>query len=293
MQTRAFTAVPMMLWYAGASIGFLALTPLLPRPCIWVSTLMLPLPFFAGLYLSKDLLMEIISELEFYIVILLEIVVLVCALKLLQDDRCIFWWCLAPNLAIGAMVDAYPSRFRPTFAKCFFTGQTALIVLWNLALIFKWCTWKAQFYSVGHIKGSLAACCFTSSVTLLIFFLRHVFFAFVHEDRFIVIRSHVRTCHRDLSVSFVESEGAHQIHAADDRPKAVKHSNSVLRELVETDQGSVREPQPINPGLSDPTASKESVKGISGSQSSQRNTPKSTPRLSMRYGTSSDDLRRH
>lgn len=215
-----------VLWYAGALLGVLALTPVVPRNCVWASLLMLPLPLMSLLVLSKDLVLQIIAELEFYVLTALQTVLLACAVGLLRDKRCIFWWCFAPTMGISCLVDAYPARFRSMFAKCFFTGTTLIFLAWNLMLVFRWCQWKASYYHVGYVTGSMAACSFTTQTTVLIFFIRHLACAYWHEDRYVLIRSHIRTRVADLRATVDSERGVTNVETVS-TPREVKRSSTV------------------------------------------------------------------
>jgi hypothetical protein len=227
MENAAFTIGLLVLWYLGASLGILALIEVLPKACVYASVLMIPLPLLAWMLLCKDLVLEVLRELEFYVVSLLQIVVVTSAVVLLKDEWKVFWYCFAPTMGIAGMADAYPPRARPLFARFYFSGTTAVLVMWNLMLIFGWCEWKPQSYRVGRITGSLAALSFTTSFTVLIFFVRHVWVAFTHPDRFVIIRSNVKTYHKkDLHVSFTET-GEQSIFEGSHNPRLVDYSPSI------------------------------------------------------------------
>lgn len=226
MSNSTVIYVLFVLWYTGASLGLLALTPFVPRACVWASVLMLPLPLLAFLVLSKDLVGQCLVELEFYIMMALQTVLLICAVALLRDRRCVFWGCLAPMMGIACLVDAYPARYRAIFAKCYFTGLTVVFVIWNLMLILNWCAWTPRFYRVGHIEGSIAACSFTTQSTVLVYFLRHLGCAFLHQDRFVLIRSHMITRIEELSATVDEEGAVTEIHSTP-RHVEVKRSKSL------------------------------------------------------------------
>jgi hypothetical protein len=161
------------------------------------------------------------------VILILQIVVLGCAVALLRDNRTVFWWCYAPTMGISGLVDAYPARVRALFAKVFFSGTTTIFVMWTLMLIFGWCRWEERRYEVGRIKGSLAACSLTTTFTVLLFFVRHVICAYLHQDRFVVIRSHVRTYRAELSMKFDGSDSEPTLQAAGPSRRSVQYSGSV------------------------------------------------------------------
>lgn len=170
--------------------------------------------------------MQVLVELEFYVVMILQSVLLAAAVLLLRDDRCVFWWCFAPTMCIAGLVDAYPARFRALFSQCFFAGVTTVFVMWNLMLVFNWCNWENRLYHVGHITGSVAACSFTTQSTVLLFFLRHFFCSFVHQDRFVLIRSHIRTRIAELNMTVDSEKGITALQEAA-APRIVRYSESV------------------------------------------------------------------
>lgn len=227
MENPYFTTGLFVLWYAGASLGLLALVQVLPMAFIYAGLLMIPLPLLAWMLLCKDLVLEVLRELEFYVVSALHIVVLASAVFLLQGEQRVFWYCFAPTMGLAGMADAYPARARPLFARFYFSGMTAVLVIWNLMLIFGWCEWKPRFYNVGRIRGSLAACSFTTSFTVLLFFVRHVCVAFQHPDRFVIIRSHVKTYHKSDLQAFDAGDGTISIHEEKSAPRLLAYSPSI------------------------------------------------------------------
>merc|ERR1712194_764955 len=132
------TIVLWSLWWLGLATGLLHLLGLLRTVHCWGSVLMLPLPMCAATMLSADLAKEVSREFETYFNLYLVVSITVQAVRMLQDQRAVFWLCFLPSMIVASYVDAYPSKYRSAFAKQFFVGFIIVLVAWIAGLYSGW-----------------------------------------------------------------------------------------------------------------------------------------------------------
>merc|ERR1719277_2701066 len=98
------TGILWSLWFLGSFGGLLVVAGFLPKACIWISLLMLPLPTVAFLLLSKDLVCEILEEIDFYVVSILQTMLFLTALHRVRDQNAVFWISFYPTMMVSVAV---------------------------------------------------------------------------------------------------------------------------------------------------------------------------------------------
>lgn len=179
------------MWYIGAIIGMLTVAEVAPLGCVWASLLMLPLPAVYGLLLSTDLLGEILISMDLYIIYILQFALFVDGIFYCGADlRRIFWYCFAPTMIASGLVDAYSAKYRPLFAKHFFSASICILVSFNGLMIFKW----QVFGSAGKLVNvSFALHHISDQLTLFVFYCRHLWCSIFRPDHYVMIKADVRT----------------------------------------------------------------------------------------------------
>lgn len=162
-------------WYVGLVAGFLALVEAVPSYCVWAATLMVPLPLVTSALLSKDLVLEILCELDFYLIQILHAVGLSHGLiHTWHDERRVFWFLYLPSLIVAPLVDAYPAKYRPRFLQLYFVGMLCILVGWNVFELH-----ERSLHHFTYVVGDLA--------TLSLFYVRQIYAATWHKDNFVLI----------------------------------------------------------------------------------------------------------
>lgn len=187
------------LWVIGALGGGLTVFRFLPIHCIWISLLMVPFPVMIFLIFSKDLIVELIREVDCAIIFVLQFFLAFWAVLRLWDVRCVFWACYFPTMCVSPLIDAYPAVYRSLLAKVFFSGMICVFVAWNILLIYRDGDWAPVTTHAGD------------NLTLLIFYLRHLWAATYHEDEFIMIKCTVHTTRETLKVTEDESGARYEL----------------------------------------------------------------------------------
>lgn len=185
------------LWLLGMTTSLLVLGDVVPHFWVFGCVLALPLPIVAFLLLSQDLVMEILEELELYIVLLLQGVLVTHALMSLThvtherkwDIKCLAVLCYVPSIIVMSLMDAYPTRYRRIFQILFSSGGIAVLVTWNLLIII-------EHGNLGPLTSQ-----FGDNFTLLLFYCRHIRTAVAHPDAFVVITSMVHTKHEKVRLT--------------------------------------------------------------------------------------------
>lgn len=179
------------MWYFGAITGMLVVSELLPLSCVWASILMLPLPFVTVLLLSTDLLAQILVSMDLYIIYILQFALFVDGIFYCQADRRrIFWYCFCPTMIASGLVDAYSAKYRPLFAKLFFSASICILVSFNCLMIFKW----QVFGSAGKLVNiSFALHHISDQLTLFVFYSRHLWCSVFSPEHYVMIKADVRT----------------------------------------------------------------------------------------------------
>jgi len=200
-------AGPMVLWLmwaVGALAGFSVLADWHSCPeLVWLSTLMLPLPVVGFAVMSQQLVSLALKELELQVILTLFVLMTVAVWSLLQDHRFTFWACFLPSQMMSLLVDAYPAKFRHPFARLFFVGKLLVQLGWNALMI----EGRIQVNSkasltLGHVTISALPFTFTTSVTLVLFILRHLKLAFGDTDTFVIVKSPVVTWRQDVTTRY-------------------------------------------------------------------------------------------
>jgi len=195
------------LWFTGAFVGMFAVGRFVPLGFIWASLLMLPLPFVALLLMSVDLIRELLSSMDIYIITILQVALFIDGLYFCNVDiRSLFFFCYLPTMAVSGLVDAYPQKFRPLFALLFFGSALAVLFFWNYLLIFHWMVfgdslkdvlkWKGLAFTLHHVSDQ---------VTLAVFYSRHVWCSIFRNEFFVMIKAEVLT-RRELVESVIDVE---------------------------------------------------------------------------------------
>lgn len=180
-------------WYVGLVLGFLALVEVVPAYCVWVAALMIPLPLVTVALLSKDLVLEILHHLDFYLIQILQGVALTHGLlETWEDERHVFWFLYLPSLIVAPLVDAYPAKYRPRFLQLYFTGMFCILVGWN---VFELSKRSLHFFTYN--VGDLA--------TLSLFYLRQIYAATWQKDNFVLISCAVYTALERVNLSTMGS----------------------------------------------------------------------------------------
>lgn len=176
-------------WYVGLVAGLLALVEVVPAWCVWVATLMTPLPLVTVALLSKDLVLEILHELDFYLIQILQGVALTHGLvETWKDERRFFWLLYLPSLIVAPLVDAYPAKYRPRFIQLYFVGMLCILVGWNVFELSK----KSLHFFTYNV-GDLA--------TLSLFYLRQIYAATWQKDNYVLISCAMYTALERVSLN--------------------------------------------------------------------------------------------
>jgi hypothetical protein len=158
------------------------------------SLLMLPLPCFAFMVLSVDLIKELLYHGEMWALLFLECSWTFTAIRLLRDIRCVFWICLMPSVVVAAISDAYPAKFRSDFQIRFMTGLVLAMVWWSVIVSFGWNDPMTDIvWEFKKLKASAATASVTNVGTALLFACRNLWCAFRSPDTFVIIVSATRT----------------------------------------------------------------------------------------------------
>lgn len=199
------------LWYVGMVIGALVLAHVIPDVWGFGCFLALPLPIVAFLLLSIDLVMEVLHEVEFYVILLLQFVLVVHTVMALipvtLEKR---WWhnkllpviCYMPSMLVMGFCDAYPARYRAIFQILYSTGAIAVLVLWNSMITVEHGTWHHHLYQIGD------------NLTLMLFYCRHLYTAMVYPEAYVLISSMVRTKREKVKLEFGQNDEI-ALHRAD------------------------------------------------------------------------------
>jgi len=192
------TTILWLMFAAGAFVGILVVAEAIPKSFVWVSLLMLPLPFAAFMLLNADLYKEILSAMDVHVIYILQVALVVDGIYYCgADHRIVFWICYLPSMVTSGLIDAYPAKYRPLFSKAFTGCHIAILLAWNAFLLFK-------FKVVGDTVGKLKDVSFlvhhvADQATLLLFYFRHLWSALYHPNCFIMIKADVFTDRADLS----------------------------------------------------------------------------------------------
>mmetsp|Transcript_79108 Transcript_79108/g.219838 ORF Transcript_79108/g.219838 Transcript_79108/m.219838 type:complete len:337 (+) Transcript_79108:102-1112(+) len=201
-QSRS-TGLLWLLWFLGVSIGLLVLADVLPAVCVGGCSLALPLPAVAFALLSRDLVSKVVLEVEFYIINVLQAVLVTHALMRLTllveqghwDSKCIAIVCHIPSMLVSGLMDAYPAKYRAVFEILFFTGSIYVLLAWNALIIFK-------HSSLGPVTSQIG-----DNLTLLLFYLRHIWIAVKSPNALVVVHSSVSTRHEVLNMPEIGQGG--------------------------------------------------------------------------------------
>jgi len=187
------------MWYIGAITGMLAVAEVVPVTCVWASVLMLPLPVVTVLLLSTDLLAHILISMDLYIIYILQFALFVDGILFCQADlRRIFWYCFCPTMIASGLVDAYSAKYRPLFAKLFFSASICILVSFNFLMIFKW----QVFGSSGKlVHVSFALHHISDQLTLFVFYCRHLWCSVFSPEHYVMIKADVRTRRHETVMS--------------------------------------------------------------------------------------------
>lgn len=239
------------LWYVGVTIGLLVLGGLLPAPWVLGCLLALPMPLVAFLLFSKDLVLEVLHELEFYIVLLLQGVLVAHALLGLTHTEHDAKWdpkglavvSYIPSMIVMGLIDAYPAKYRARFEVLFASGAIAVLVAWNTLIILHHGNWV-------HLGTQLG-----DNVTLLLFYLRHVYVAVAHPSAFVVIASMVQTKKQNVMAEFstgdlpvfmrTDSTVQHAVEA----PRSARKSYQASLSLAKTSEEPKISPRGYSRGM--------------------------------------------
>ncbi|CAK0850655.1 unnamed protein product, partial [Prorocentrum cordatum] len=154
---------------------------------------MVPLPLVTVSLLSKDLVLEILRELDFYLIQILQGVALLHGLvETWEDERRAFWFLYVPSLVVAPMVDAYPAKYRPHFLQLYFVGMLCILVGWSAFELSK----KSLHFFTYNV-GDLA--------TLSLFYLRQIYAATWQQDSFVLISCAMCTAHERVNLDVLGS----------------------------------------------------------------------------------------
>lgn len=187
------TTILWAMWFLGAVVGMLVVGGLVRRVWVWLSLLMLPLPILTILLLNTDLVYEILCGLDVYVVYILQLAQVIDGIYYCKFDiRWVFWCCYIPTIIASGLLDAYPAKWRSMFEKLWFGAAIAILVWWNILLVFKW-----RIFETPGVLGMLIHH-ISDQATLLIFFGRHLYCSFHHPNHFVMIKAEVLTGRRHL-----------------------------------------------------------------------------------------------
>lgn len=175
------------LWYIGALIGILVVAKIMPMKCVWASVLMLPLPLTTLLLMSTDLLKCTLYGLDLYIIYILQFALFVDGVYFCKSDqRVVFWVCYLPTLLASGVIDAYPAKYRASFAKQYFGAMLAILIGWNYLMVFKF----NAFGSLNKLSNiSFILHHVSDQATLGVFYCRHIYVSMFNENCFVMIKS--------------------------------------------------------------------------------------------------------
>lgn len=178
------TGVLWVLWLIGTCAGLLVLYSVLPPKCVGLSVLMLPLPLVTFLLLSKDLLMELLVEWDYYIINLLQLVMVAHAVHEVQDVRSVFWAFCLPTLLVAPLTDAYPAKYRALFVQLYFIGLSTIFVAWLVLLTFQFHRGRTVLMHIGD------------NATLALFYIRPIWSTLKYPDLLVLLKCGMET-HRE------------------------------------------------------------------------------------------------
>jgi hypothetical protein len=213
VKNRIATGVLWTLWYIGAVIGLLSIARVLPEGFIWASVLMVPLPVVMTLLLSVDLLREVLSSMDLYVLFILQFAFFVDGIYYCKADiRRLFWYCYLPSMVASGLVDAYPAKYRAFFAKLFFSAAVCILIAWNCLLIFRWQVFGTK-PSQKLTNISFALHHFSDQATVLLFYFRHLYRSVWHPSYFVMIKGEVLTTREKLECSVeIDEDGKEREH---------------------------------------------------------------------------------
>jgi len=175
------------LWLIGVCAGLLAVSGTIPPRFVWLAATMLPLPVVTFLLLSKDIVLELLTDWDFYIITLLQLVMAIHAANEIHDKRSFFWAFCLPTLGVAPLTDAYPGKYRPLFVQLYFSGLFTIFVAWNALLVF-------HFHKGHHLLMLIG-----DNVTLALFYIRPFWTALMHPNQLVLIRSVMCTAKEQIS----------------------------------------------------------------------------------------------
>jgi len=181
------------LWLAGVGLGLTSLIQWIDLHFVWCSVLMLPLPAFTVMVLSIDLVLEVLTQFEYYLITSLQVFLAAAAAGMLRDKRIVFWVCLMPSMLIATLIDAYPHRYRRIFSVMFFSAMQGMLLFWAAALTFRLVPLTDSWFELAYLEGKVASTCCSMMVTLSAFCCRHLFVSIWKPDHFVLILGSVRT----------------------------------------------------------------------------------------------------
>lgn len=200
-------------WFLGVAVGLLVLADVLPVAFVYCSFLSLPLPLIAFFLLSTDLVRIILHEMEFYIIMTLQVVLITHAFMHFThlghadglhevhahwDNKCIAIICFIPSMIVSGFLDAYPAKWRAVFEILFYSGSICVFVAWNSMIMFgEHGSWAPV---TSHIGDNL---------TLLLFYIRHIWCAVHKPELLVMIKSDVDTVREVLTYSTGEDGKLH------------------------------------------------------------------------------------
>jgi len=179
------------VWCVGAVVGLLAVARAIPLDFVWASLLMLPLPIITVLLLSVDLVKQIVVSMDLYIIYILQVAFFVDGIYYCRGDiRRVFWYCYLPTLLASGLVDGYAAKFRPLFAKLFFSSAITILLVWNFLLMFKW-----EVFGAVHKLANMSFILhhMSDQLTLVVFYGRHIWCSIFRPDYFVMIKADVLT----------------------------------------------------------------------------------------------------
>lgn len=259
------------LWLAGVGLGLSSLIKWIDVNFVWCSVFMLPLPGFTVMVLSMDLVLEVLTQFEYYLITSLQVFLATASAGMLHDRRIVFWACLMPSMLIATLIDAYPHRYRRIFSVMFFSAMQGMLLFWGAALTFRLVPLTDSWFDIAYLEGKVASMCCSSMVTLSAFCCRHLFVSIWKPDQFVLILGSVRTVKvhvkaelnqgedGNLQATYVRMDRRHsalsvredgpQKGDASERPPAKDESSDSLSGLSEassvpSDKSSGREPLP-------------------------------------------------
>jgi len=185
------TSVIWGLWYIGAIVSLAAVGGFLSKTFVWASLLMLPLPILTVLLVSTDLLKELCTSMDLYIIYILQFAFMVDGVFYCkQDIRRVFWYCYLLTMIASGLVDAYPAKFRAFFAKLFFWNAIGILAVFNALLFFKWEAF-GDLTKLANVSFTLHH--ISDQLTLGVFYCRHIYCSTYYPNYFVMIKAEVLT----------------------------------------------------------------------------------------------------